>query len=493
MSDAELVDSLTVGRNFTGHNASGIAKLETDEMHFDTGLSSFMLLATAMVQLMTPGLAMFYSGLVGADSVVNVILQNFSCMGIVFLSWVVFGFSLTFGVPWISFGDVSFLGNPATFFMFKGVDVYEPLQKADSIVAAGFPGILFACYQGMFAVISPAIISGAFTDRLRLFPYQLFVVLWIVLVYCPVGFWNWGGGWMFELGAWDFAGGIVVHETAGFASLGAVIFLGNRALREGENVHHMKKPHNLPLVALGTAVLWFGWIGFNSGSAMAIGGLAGIAFTNTLLCPAVAMTLWMALERILTGKATLLGCCSGILSGLVVITPSAGFVQISLSIPMGFIGASVCYVAVKTVEKLDLDDAVDAFAIHGVGGLCGTLMVGIFADPSACQDEKTSPEWCANPGTVARSFHQTMVQLLCGLSAGMYSLIVTMIILKFMQLMHIAPILSHAEQQHALKDHEQHGESAYFHPAFASLPREAAGKSVGCVHNQSLADLPPTC
>ena len=289
-------------------------------------------------------------------------------------------------MPWGSFpsrfygesGAATGLQMLGTYFLFKGVDIYEPMQKADAIVAAGFPGILFASFQGMFAVISPAIISGAFTDRLRLFPFKLFACLWIVLVYAPLGYWKWGGGWTFVLGAWDFAGGIVVHETAGFAALGAVLFLGNRVVLEDQHYHHVKKPHNLPMVALGTGLLWFGWIGFNSGSALVVGGLAGMAFTNTLLCPAASMTGWMFLERIVTGKATLLGCCSGILAGLVVITPSAGYVQVGLSIPMGFIACLVCYAAVKAVKSLELDDAVDAFAINGLGVLCGTIMVGIF-------------------------------------------------------------------------------------------------------------------
>ena len=183
-------------------------------------------------------------------------------------------------MPWGSFpgrfygesGAATGLQMLGTYFLFKGVDIYEPMQKADAIIAAGFPGILFASFQGMFAVISPAIISGAFTDRLRLFPFKLFACLWIVLVYAPLGYWKWGGGWTFVLGAWDFAGGIVVHETAGFAALGAVLFLGNRVVLEGQHYHHVKKPHNLPMVALGTGLLWIRWIGFNSGSALVVGG-----------------------------------------------------------------------------------------------------------------------------------------------------------------------------------------------------------------------------
>eukprot|EP00931_Biecheleriopsis_adriatica_P060220 TRINITY_DN36144_c0_g1_i3.p1 TRINITY_DN36144_c0_g1~~TRINITY_DN36144_c0_g1_i3.p1 ORF type:complete len:518 (-),score=82.18 TRINITY_DN36144_c0_g1_i3:33-1559(-) len=466
--------SLEIGRNYSG-NVSGILRIEEDELAFDTGISSFMLLATAMVQLMTPGVALFYGGMVGAESVLGVMFQSFICMGVVFLLWVFVAFSLTFGDPWITIGGTNFLGSPWTFFLFNGVDVYQPLQKADAVLSSGFPGILFATFQGMFAVISPAIISGAFAGRLHTFTFALFACLWIVLVYAPMGYWNWGGGWMFQIGAWDFAGGIVVHETAGFSAMAAVLFLGNRVSHHKD--HHVKTPHNVPMVALGTAVLWFGWIGFNCGSALTIGGLAGIAFCNTITAPSASMTVWVILERLFMRKASLIGACSGALAGLVAITPSAGFVQPSFSILIGVLGAVVCFFAVQLVEHLGLDDAVDAFAVHGLGGLCGTILVGVFSDPDVCLDEKTSPVWCANPGTVARSLTQTGIQALCGISAGVYSALVTVLLLYAMRLVGLAPILQRSAEQATTKDIHQHGQHAYFHPEL-DLGLQKEGKEV---------------
>lgn len=269
---------------------------------------------------------------------------------------------------------------------------------------------------------------------------------------------------MYQIGAWDFAGGIVVHESSGFAALAGVLFLGSRS-HHSHGFHETKKPHNLPMVVAGTGILWFGWLGFNAGSAMDIGGLASIAFVNTQIAPSIAMMTWVILDKMVNGKATLVGACSGAISGLVAITPGAGFMQPDASFAVGAIGAVICFIAVYIAERFELDDAVDAFTIHGVGGLCGTILLGVFADPKSCADPATAPEWCANPGTVYRSWHQTLIQTICGFSAAAYAFLMTYAILKVLNCLGIIPILAKPAEQSSTDDLHQHGELGYNHPA----------------------------
>lgn len=420
-----------------------------------------MFLATALVQFMTPGLAFFYSGMVGSRSVVMVMYQSFVALGIVFMLWTVFVFSLTFGEPWIVVNGYGFIARPDTYFMLNDVGIYGPLQRASTIVVNGFPGMLFMAYQGMFAVITPALISGAFVDRMRFGPYLIFITLWLMTVYAPLGYWNWGGGWMFQIGAWDFAGGMVVHEAAGFSALGAMLALGRRAPPpRGRPKDEDIAPHSLPLVLLGTGMLWFGWFGFNGGSALTIGGLATIAFVNTQLAPSAGMMAWIALDWLWTGRPSLLGACSGAVCGLVVITPSAGFVQPQMAMFAGILGAILCYFTVQAVKSSKhLDDPCDTLGVHGIGGFLGTILVGVLADPYECSLSDTAPVWCANPGTVTRSWHQTYIQSICAVVAAAYSAIATYLLLSMMSQFR-SPLKTYAQQETA-RDAISFLESAY--------------------------------
>lgn len=419
-----------------------------------------MFLCTALVQFMTPGLALYYAGMVGTRSTVMVLYQNFVSLGIVFMLWAIFVFSFTFGEPLLTIGGYNFLARPDTYFMLQDVGIYGPLHRASSIVVNGFPGMLFMAYQGMFAVITPALISGALVDRVRFGPYMIFITVWLIICYAPLGYWNWGGGWMFQIGAWDFAGGMVVHEAAGFSSAAAMYMLGRRADPPPDRPRLQDTvPHSLPLVVLGTGMLWFGWFGFNGGSALAIGGLATVAFVNTQLAPSAAMMTWLGLDWLIGNRPTLLGACSGAVAGLVVITPSAGFVQPQMAMFAGFLGATTCYFAVLFIKRSPLDDAVDALGVHGVGGFLGTILVGAISDPAECSDAKAAPDWCANPGTCMRSWHQLWVQIVCAVVSAVYSFGITCLIFKVM--FYFRPRLETWEEQETTRDEISFNEVAY--------------------------------
>eukprot|EP00931_Biecheleriopsis_adriatica_P060222 TRINITY_DN36144_c0_g3_i1.p1 TRINITY_DN36144_c0_g3~~TRINITY_DN36144_c0_g3_i1.p1 ORF type:complete len:526 (-),score=76.81 TRINITY_DN36144_c0_g3_i1:168-1514(-) len=401
--------------------------------------------------------------MVPEKSALVVALQSFVCLGLIFMLWCFLGFTLVFGTPGISIAGWNFLGDARTYFALRGVQTYEPLERAGAVVVGEFPGMLFMLFQSMFAVLTPALMSGAFVDRMRVVPYMLFIGLWHFLVYCPIAYWNWGGGWMFQMGAWDFAGGMVVHEAAGFSALACLLVVGKRQ-RPPMPVHH--SPHNIPLVIFGTALLWFGWFGFNAGSAMTIGGLATIAFVNTQIAPGVAMITWMCLDWFMplkhnVKKPSALGICTGALVGLVVITPSAGFVQPTMAAAAGLIGTLVCWpVGYWVTYKSNLDDACFTVPIHGVGGLLGTLFVGLLSDPSDCLG-KDAPAWCANPNTCTRSVKQFGIQLFVGLMAAIYCFSITWVLAKCCRCCGISHLISSQEDQKAFQDWEQLREVAY--------------------------------
>jgi Amt family ammonium transporter len=427
------------------------------EHGLNEGTTTFMFLATALVQVMTPGLALFYSGMTGERSVVAVMLQNFVTLGLIFSLWVIVAFSLTFGEPWLTVMGYKLIGSPFTYPMWHEVGIYGPLSRASNVVVCCFPGMLFAAYQGMFAVITPALISGGLVDRMRFGPYCIFLSLWLLLVYAPLGYWNWGGGWMFQIGAWDFAGGMVVHESAGFSALGALLVIGNRDFPKGTV---KPKPHSASNLLVGTALLWFGWFGFNGGSALTIGGLATIAFVNTQIAPGAAMMTWIFMDWFVLGKPTLNGACAGVIAGLVVITPSAGFVQPEMAFLAGIIGTIWCYSAVEFIKhKTKLDDPCDTFGVHGMAGFLGTIFVGVLSDPPECL-AKDPPDFCANPGTVARSFSQFMIQLLCAVVSAGYSVVVTALLVK--TLYTFVPLLKTYDEQETVRDAIAHGEHAYY-------------------------------
>eukprot|EP00933_Yihiella_yeosuensis_P028443 TRINITY_DN22254_c0_g2_i2.p1 TRINITY_DN22254_c0_g2~~TRINITY_DN22254_c0_g2_i2.p1 ORF type:complete len:492 (-),score=76.01 TRINITY_DN22254_c0_g2_i2:220-1695(-) len=429
-------------------------------LNIDHGSTAFMFLATALVQFMTPGLGFFYAGMVNSRSAVQLIFQSFCALGFIFTLWIVVCFSMTFGEPLITIGGWNMLGSPWTYFMLRNVEIYVPLQRAGAVVAAGFPGMLFMAYQAMFAVITPALISGAFVDRVRFGPYLFFITWWLFLVYVPLGYWNWGGGWMFQMGAWDFAGGMVVHESAGFSCLGSLLCLGPRAYPPNPRT---VSPHSVPLVVIGTALLWFGWFGFNGGSALAIGGLATIAFVNTQIAPATSMLTWVLLDWYFQGQPSLLGACSGAVAGLVVITPCAGFVQPSMAMLAGVGGGIFCWnCTFYNIYKSGMDDACDTVGVHGVGGFLGTILVGSISDPPECAGDNP-PDWCANPGTCVRSWNQLRIQSICAVVSAGYAAVVTYFMLKTMMFFGMNPMRLYKDQFQA-QDWQEFHEACYRFP-----------------------------
>jgi len=385
-------------------------------------------------------------------------------MGITTILWFVFLFSMCFGV------SAGVVGNPATYFFFQNVDINGPLMREGEIVVDGIPGLLFAAYQGMFAVITPALMTGAFADRFRFRPYVIFIIIWMVFVYAPFCHWVWGGGWMAEWGVWDFAGGIVVHITAGFSALASLVVVGKRQIPEESTAEDMDVPHNVPFVALGTAMLWFGWFGFNGGSALASGPVAVLAAVNSEIAGSVALFSWMCIDWFRNGKPSLVGACVGAIAGLATVTPAAGFIQPWAAFVLGLCGCLGCYACCEVRRKLKFDDALDVWGVHGMGGFLGTVLLGVLADGDECATASveasgttlayTAPMHCANPGTITRSGEQFGIQLAAALMCAVYSFVVTLLILKLIDV--VLPIVhSHTHQQHL--DDACHGESAYVH------------------------------
>ncbi len=323
----------------------------------------WVLMSAALVLLMTPGVALFYSGLTRSKNASATIMHSIMSMGIVGVVWVLWGYTLAFGPDIGKFiGDLSYLG-------LNGVSATEPGPYADNI-----PHQAFMIYQGMFAIITPAIITGAFAERMKFSGYLLFVVLWITLVYAPIAHWVWGGGWLDELGALDFAGGNVVHISSGVAALAAAIILGKRLGFGSESM----EPHNVPMVVLGAGLLWFGWFGFNAGSALSAGGDAVNAFVATNTAAAAGILGWTASAWIMDGKSSVIGAASGAVAGLVAITPAAGFVGPLPALAIGLVAGIICDIAVRFLANLDLDDALSVWGVHGVGGTWGAIATGLF-------------------------------------------------------------------------------------------------------------------
>jgi Amt family ammonium transporter len=327
----------------------------------NTGNTAWVLASAALVLFMTPGLALFYGGMVRAKNVLAMLMQNFFAMGIVALIWVFFGYSLIFGNTHGFVANFDYVG-------LKGL--------GSEIYATGIPVLIFSAFQLTFAVITPALITGAIADRMRFAAWVGFIALWSVFVYIPVAHWIFGGGWIFQRGALDFAGGAVVHANAGIAALVLCIILGKRRGWPREAM----PPHSLPLTLLGTGILWFGWFGFNAGSALAADGIAAQAFINTFVAASAAMIGWLIAERLKAGHATTLGGASGAVAGLVAITPCAGFVGAVPSIIIGFVAGIICYLAITLKFRFGYDDSLDVVAVHLVGGVLGSILLGLFAD-----------------------------------------------------------------------------------------------------------------
>lgn len=327
---------------------------------------AWMLVATSLVLLMTPGLAFFYGGMVSKKNIISTMLQSFICLGIVSLLWYVVGFSLAFGED---VGGMGIVGNPATFFMFNNVGT-----AVHPTIGGGLPLVLFSAFQLKFAVITPALITGSFAERVRFWGYVVFINLFVILIYCPLAHMAWHPeGLLFKKGVLDFAGGTVVHIAAGAAAFAGAIILGKR--KEGETL-----PVNIPFVILGTGLLWFGWFGFNAGSALSANAMAIKAFVNTNLASAVAAITWIMVDVMKGKKPSALGACIGAVVGLVAITPAAGYVNYGPSLFIGFAAAITSNFAVLVFRsKTSIDDTLDVFPCHGVGGIVGMLLTAVFA------------------------------------------------------------------------------------------------------------------
>ena len=401
----------------------------------NTGDIAFMLVASAMVMLMTPGLALFYGGMVRSKNILGTIMQNFICLGVISIIWVAYGYSLAFG-PDIGgvIGNLDWVG-------LKGVTLAAG-PYSDTI-----PHLLFCAFQLMFAIITPALITGAIAERMKFSAFLLFIVLWSSLVYLPVCHWVWGGGWLGEMGALDFAGGTVIHINSGAAALVAALLLGKRKGWGKESMH----PHNLPMTVLGTGLLWFGWFGFNAGSALAAGPLATLALFTTQVAAGAAALSWTLAETMLQGKPTTLGAASGAVAGLVAITPAAGFVSPVSAILIGLVAGAICYLAVVAKSKLGYDDALDVVGVHGVGGLWGALATGLFAS-TAVNPAGADGLFFGNPSLLG-------IQALGAGAAIAYSLVLTFFILKAIDAA-VGLRVSAEEEQQGL-DLTQHSEIGY--------------------------------
>jgi Amt family ammonium transporter len=327
---------------------------------FDTGNTAFMLVATSLVMLMTPGLAFFYGGLVGRKNVLSIMIQSFVSMGVTTILWYAVGFSLCF-----SGGHGAIIGNLDMAFL-HGVNPLTPFGSGH------IPLMVFIAYEMMFAIITPALITGAFSNRVRFGPYLLFLVFWLLLVYFPFVHMIWGGGLLAEWGVLDFAGGIVVHNIAGMAALASVLFVGRRRIKDSV-------PHSIPLVALGTGLLWFGWYGFNAGSELKVDQVTALAFLNTDVAASFAAITWLFVAWSREKKPKFVGLLTGAVAGLATITPAAGFVSTGSAAIIGIVAGLVCYGAVSLKNSLKWDDALDVWGVHGVGGALGIIMLGLFA------------------------------------------------------------------------------------------------------------------
>jgi len=410
----------------------------------DTGDTAFMIVSMALVMFMTPGLAFFYGGLVRQQNVLTIMMQNFVCMGMVTMIWVLWGFSLVFG------NSGGLMGDPGSFAMMKNV-LGTPLRSyvdgqtaSDAYWDMTIPGLVFAGFQGMFAVIAPALMTGAFADRLLFRPYLLFIFLWVHLVYFPWANWIWGpDGWIGKEGVFGFAGGIVVHCTAGFSALATVVALPHRKKIEGDVD---TDPHNIPFVALGTGMLWFGWFGFNAGSALGANATAATAAMNTEIAASVALFTWMCVEWKHKGKPSLVGACVGTIAGLATVTPAAGYIRPWGAVIIGVVCAPFCYTIMEVIKKkLDLDDALDVFAVHGMGGYLGTILVGCLARSSV-----------GAPHYSAKLFGK---QLIAASGCAVYSFVVGFGLIKGIGA--VMPLLPDKDMIFAGLDVSVHGESAY--------------------------------
>ena len=390
----------------------------------DSGNVAWMLAASALVLFMTPGLAFFYGGLVRGKNVISTVMYSFVAMGVVSVVWVLWGYSLAFGEGGDFIGNFDFLG-------FRGVSADDP------------DAMLFAVFQMMFAIITPALITGAFAERFKFKTYLVFLVAWITFVYAPIAHWVWAAdGWLFKMGALDFAGGTVVHINAGVAAIAAAYLVGKR-----RNVDRGVEPHNVPFVVLGAAILWFGWFGFNAGSGLAADGVAVNAFLVTNTAAATAMVVWLILGNIHTGKMSAVGAATGVVAGLVAITPAAGFVGPMGSIAVGLGAGVLTFYAVRIRHSLGFDDALEVAAVHGIGGVWGAIATGIFA--------------VGGIGLIDGDAEALVTNVIAVLATIGYSLVVTFVILKILDVIPGLGLRADDGEEDSGLDITYHGERAY--------------------------------
>ena len=393
-----------------------------------------MLIATALVLLMTPALAFFYGGLVRSKNALNTMMMSFISLGFVAVLWALLGYSLAFstGNNWI--GDLS-----NSFLRGVGLDVRT---------GTTIPHALFMAYQGTFAIITAALISGAIVERMRFSAYLAFISIWALAVYSPIAHWVWGGGWLAKMGALDFAGGTVVHVNAAVAAFAAAVVVGQRSDYKKASI----LPHNVPFVLLGSGLLWFGWFGFNAGSALAASPIAALAFVTTMLAPAATLVVWTLIDVARTGKPTSVGAATAIVVGLVAITPAAGFISPLSALALGGIAAIPSYFAIQLRAKTSLDDSLDVIAAHGVGGSVGALLTGVFAQKSL--------NGIAD-GALFGNVGQLGIQAAAILAAIVYSGVVSFVLLKLIGL--VIPLRATSEEEAGGLDNPMHGEEAYPH------------------------------
>lgn len=396
----------------------------------NAGDTAFILMSSALVAIMTPGLAFFYGGLVGRKNVLTIMMQSFIAMGVVSVIWLLFGFSLAFS------GDIGGVIGNFDFALLNHVGM-EPHSE----IATTIPFFAFFVFQMMFAVITPALITGAFTERIKFGAYLVFMILWSILVYVPLAHWVWGGGFIATIGALDFAGGTVVHISAGFAALASILVLGRRIKKDS--------PHNISKVALGTALLWFGWYGFNAGSALSANGQAAIAFVNTQVAASVAMVTWLLISWLKDGRPSMVGALTGVLAGLVAITPAAGFVEPWAALVIGVAASIVSFYSVEFRIKRKWDDALDVWAVHGMSGVTGSILTGVFAAEAIG----------GASGWIEGNFAQFMSNVYGTAIAIIFSFVATWIILKVVTMVMDYEVTD-AEIQEGL-DRALHGEDAY--------------------------------
>ncbi len=415
----------------------------TTAIPLNSGNTAWLIMATVLVLMMTiPGIALFYGGLVRRKNMLSVIMQSLSIVAVISIIWVVFGYSLAFGS---GFDGNIFRYGIGGFdkVMLKGISL-------DTITTGGIPELLFVMFQCMFAVITPALILGAFAERVKFSGFLMFTILWSVFVYMPMAHWVWGGGFLMEMGAIDFAGGTVVHINAGVSALVMALLVGRRNdYRPGKPI----TPHNIPFVFIGTALLWLGWFGFNAGSGLAADGLAANAFLVTHIATCVAAVSWMTVDWIVNRKPTTVGACTGAVAGLVAITPAAGTADIPGAICIGLVASLVCFWMVAVVKpKFGYDDALDAFGVHGMGGMVGSVLTGVFATRAVTGDDGVQ-------GALYGDWHQLWVQTATTLISVVFSAVMTFVIFRITDAVCGIRVMRRVEEEGL--DVYEHGEAAY--------------------------------